>query len=306
MDEFVALTAVYGLKPRGKSAPMAALKRSAFDRNSVKTSPFDSGDDDANAELTLKDSKFDSLNPGGFDDFSVFDELIKLSSTNDSGKTKSCVLVVSVTCDDDLIGFYELIPGFGGSGQPSNNEFQETEAVQVNKQQFGLDDDLEALFISPVASAQFLDDLSPLFGGKSDKRRLARWEREQIIKDRMEKAIAYMNNRDHQIQIEQEERSRISETLDAEIKLWAAGKEGNLRALISSLHLVLWPGCGWEAVSLTDLITSAAVKKVYKKANLYVHPDKVHQKGTQQKYIAEKVFNILQEAWNKFNKEELS
>lgn len=98
MDEFVALTAVYGLKPRGKSAPMAALKRSAFDRNSVKTSPFDSGDDDANAELTLKDSKFDSLNPGGFDDFSVFDELIKLSSTNDSGKTKSCVLVVSVTC----------------------------------------------------------------------------------------------------------------------------------------------------------------------------------------------------------------
>ncbi|WZZ07181.1 hypothetical protein YC2023_093102 [Brassica napus] len=329
MDEFVALTAVYGLKPRGKSAPMAALKRSAFDRNSVKTSPFDSGDDDANAELTLKDSKFDSLNPGGFDDFSVFDELIKLSSTNDSGKTKSCSISLPVNAgDDDLIGFYELIPGFGGSGQPSNKfvnrEFQETEAVQVNKQQFGLDDDLEALFISPVASAQFLDDLSPLFGGKSDKRRLARWEREQIIKDRMEKAIAYMNNRDHQIQIEQEERSvsgccffidiftRISETLDAEIKLWAAGKEGNLRALISSLHLVsspllnktvyqvgyvdqvLWPGCGWEAVSLTDLITSAAVKKVYKKANLYVHPDKVHQKGTQQKYIAEKVFNILQ------------
>ncbi|XP_009106400.2 auxilin-related protein 2 [Brassica rapa] len=304
MDEFVALTAVYGLKPRGKSAPMAALKRSAFDRNSVKTSPFDSGDDDANAELTLKDSKFDSLNPGGFDDFSVFDELIKLSSTNDSGDNDLMGGLTGLSPNED--GFDELIPGFGGSGQPSNNEFQETEAVQVNKQQFGLDDDLEALFISPVASAQFLDDLSPLFGGKSDKRRLARWEREQIIKDRMEKAIADMNNRDHQIQIEQEERSRISETLDAEIKLWATGKEGNLRALISSLHLVLWPGCGWEAVSLTDLITSAAVKKVYKKANLYVHPDKVHQKGTQQKYIAEKVFNILQEAWNKFNKEELS
>lgn len=31
---------------------------------------------------------------------------------------------------------------------------------------------------------------------------------------------------------------RISETLDGEIKLWATGKEGNLRALISSLHLV--------------------------------------------------------------------
>ncbi|CAN7065352.1 unnamed protein product [Brassica oleracea var. botrytis] len=248
MDEFVALTALYGLKPRGKSAPMAAV---------------------------------------GFDDFSVFDELIKLSSTNDSGKTKSCLP------NED--GFDELIPGFGGSGQPSNKFWYSTDVTAVFfffiASEFGVDDDLDSLF-NPVELPR-----------ESDKRRL--WEREKIIKDRMEKAIADMNNRDHQIQTEQEERSRISETLDGEIKLWATGKEGNLRALISSLHLVLWPGCGWEAVSLTDF-TYASVKKVYKKANLYVHPDKVHQKGAQQKYIAKKVFNILQEAWNKFNKEELS
>ncbi|KAL0702032.1 hypothetical protein Bca4012_058154 [Brassica carinata] len=313
MDEFVALTERYGLKPRGKSAPMAALKRSNFNHNSVKASPFDPGDD-ANAELTLNDSKFDLLNPGGFDDFLVFDELNKLS-TDDSGDDLLGGLT-GLSPNED--GFDELIPGFGGSGrQPRNNEFQETEAVQVNKHQFGVDDKFDSLF-NPVAPTQFLDDFSPLFRnvplpvepeeyqGESDKRRLARWEREQLIKNRMEKVMADMNNRDLQIQIEQEERSRISETLDAEVKLWAAGKEGNLRALISSLHLVLWPGCGWEAVSLTDLITSAAVKKVYKKANLYVHPDKVQQKGAQQKYIAEKVFNILQEAWNKFNKEELS
>nr|VDD64715.1 unnamed protein product [Brassica oleracea] len=257
MDEFVALTALYGLKPRGKPAPMAAV---------------------------------------GFDDFSVFDELIKLSSTNDSGKTKSCLP------NED--GFDELIPGFGGSGQPSNKFVDHCFFFFFIASEFGVDDDLDSLF-NPVSPTQFLDEFSPPFGGESDKRRLARWEREQIIKDRMEKAIADMNNRDHQIQTEQEERSRISETLDGEIKLWATGKEGNLRALISSLHLVLWPGCRWEAVSLTDF-TYASVKKVYKKANLYVHPDKVHQKGAQQKYIAEKVFNILQEAWNKFNKEELS
>ncbi|KAF3608803.1 hypothetical protein DY000_02046102 [Brassica cretica] len=88
-----------------------------------------------------------------------------------------------------------------------------------------------------------------------------------------------MNNRDHQSRIEQEQRTRISETADAEIKRWATGKEGNMRALLSSLQIVLWPGCGWEAVSLTDLITSSAVKKVYRKATLYVHPDKVQQKG---------------------------
>ncbi|KAF8103587.1 hypothetical protein N665_0188s0514 [Sinapis alba] len=324
MDDFVALTERYGIKPRGKSAPMAALKQSDFNRNSAKASSFDSGDD-TNADLTsLHDSKFDFLNPGGgFDDFLVFDELNKLSTNYDSGVDDLLGGLTGLSPNED--GFDELIPGFGGSGQPSNNEFQETEAVvQVKKHQFGVDDDhLESLFIpgprsssvptfSPVAQAQFLDDFSSLFGksvelpGESDTTRLARWEREQILKNRMEKAIADMNYRELQIQIEQEERSRISETLDAEINLWATGKQGNLRALISSLHLVLWPGCGWEAVSLTDLITSAAVKKVYKKANLYVHPDKVQQKGAQQKYIAEKVFNILQEAWNKFNKEELS
>lgn len=58
---------------------------------------------------------------------------------------------------------------------------------------------------------------------------------------------------------------------------------------------VLWPECGWQPVSLTDLITGASVKKVYRKATLCIHPDKVQQKGAtlQQKYIAEKVFDLL-------------
>ena len=58
---------------------------------------------------------------------------------------------------------------------------------------------------------------------------------------------------------------------------------------------VLWPECGWQPVSLTDLITGAAVKKAYRKATLCIHPDKVQQKGAtlQQKYIAEKVFDLL-------------
>ncbi|EEE54542.1 hypothetical protein OsJ_01715 [Oryza sativa Japonica Group] len=58
---------------------------------------------------------------------------------------------------------------------------------------------------------------------------------------------------------------------------------------------VLWPECGWRPVSLTDLITAASVKKEYRKATLCIHPDKVQQKGAnlQQKYIAEKVFDLL-------------
>ncbi|KAG6674232.1 hypothetical protein I3842_15G031700 [Carya illinoinensis] len=56
------------------------------------------------------------------------------------------------------------------------------------------------------------------------------------------------------------------------------------------------------------MITSASVKKIYRKATLCIHPDKVQQKGVslKQKYTAENVFDILKEAWKKFNVEELS
>ncbi|KAI4326154.1 hypothetical protein MLD38_031495 [Melastoma candidum] len=170
-----------------------------------------------------------------------------------------------------------------------------------------------------ASSANIVDDLSSIFGGVSssrefqevegetEERRRARLERHQRTQERAAKALAEKNQRDLQAQREQAERHRIAETLDIEIKRWAAGKEGNLRALLSTLQYVLWPECGWQPVSLTDLITGASVKKVYRKATLCIHPDKVQQKGAtlQQKYIAEKVFDLLKEAWNKFNSEEL-
>ncbi|KAK8305605.1 hypothetical protein V6Z11_D03G073100 [Gossypium hirsutum] len=173
---------------------------------------------------------------------------------------------------------------------------------------------------SPVTMMNGMDDLSFIFGaasmsgefeevaGESEERRRARLGRHQRTQDRVARAVADMNQRDRQSQNEQEERYRIAEAMDFEIKRWAAGKEGNMHALLSSMERVLWPECGWEPVSLTDLITSGSVKKVYRKATLCVHPDKVQQKGAtlEQKYIAEKVFDILKEAWNKFNKEELS
>ncbi|GAU25393.1 hypothetical protein TSUD_70460 [Trifolium subterraneum] len=131
--------------------------------------------------------------------------------------------------------------------------------------------------------------------GESEERRKARLERHQRSKERVAKALAEKNQRDLQSQREQAERSRLGETLDFEIKRWSAGKEGNLRALLSTLQYVLWPECGWQPVGLTDLITAATVKKAYRKATLCIHPDKVQQKGAnlQQKYIAEKVFDLL-------------
>ncbi|XP_059659945.1 auxilin-related protein 2-like isoform X2 [Cornus florida] len=163
-------------------------------------------------------------------------------------------------------------------------------------------DDLSSIFGAASSSGDFQD-----VEGETEDRRRARLERHQRTQERAAKALAEKNQRDLQTQRDQEERHRIAETLDFEIKRWAAGKEGNLRALLSTLQYVLWPECGWQPVSLTDLITGASVKKAYRKATLCIHPDKVQQKGAnlQQKYIAEKVFDLLKEAWNKFNSEEL-
>nr|CAD1816967.1 unnamed protein product [Ananas comosus var. bracteatus] len=162
-------------------------------------------------------------------------------------------------------------------------------------------DDLSSIFGAPPSSGEFQE-----VEGENEERRRARFERHQRTLERAAKALAEKNERDMQTQ-RNRPKDMIAETLDFEIKRWAAGKEGNLRALLSTLHYVLWPECGWQPVSLTDLITAAAVKKVYRKATLCIHPDKVQQKGAtlQQKYVAEKVFDLLKEAWNKFNSEEL-
>ncbi|XP_038905516.1 J domain-containing protein required for chloroplast accumulation response 1 isoform X2 [Benincasa hispida] len=93
------------------------------------------------------------------------------------------------------------------------------------------------------------------------------------------------------------------QAIETKIRQWSNGKEGNIRSLLSTLQYVLWPKSGWKPVPLVDIIEGNAVKRSYQKALLYLHPDKLQQKGasSDQKYIAAKVFEILQEAWTHFN-----
>jgi hypothetical protein len=164
-------------------------------------------------------------------------------------------------------------------------------------------DDWTSFFTQPTA---FGDEFRETEGEPAERRRI-RLEKHQRIEERAAKALEEKNQRDMALQMEQEERHRLAGNLDAEIRRWSMGKEGNLRALLSSLHLILWPECNWKPVSLTDLITAPLVKKAYKSAILCVHPDKVQQKGAtvQQKYIAEKVFDLLKDSFAKFNANEL-
>ncbi|XP_002510415.2 auxilin-like protein 1 isoform X1 [Ricinus communis] len=142
--------------------------------------------------------------------------------------------------------------------------------------------------------------------GESVERCKATIERNQRTAERAAKALAEKNMRDLLAQKEQAERNRLAEILDADVKRWSSGKERNLRALLSTLHYILSPDSGWQPIPLTDLISTAAVKKAYRKATLFVHPDKLQQRGAsiQQKYTCEKVFDLLKDAWNKFSAEE--
>ncbi|WVZ69558.1 hypothetical protein U9M48_018329 [Paspalum notatum var. saurae] len=130
---------------------------------------------------------------------------------------------------------------------------------------------------------------------ESALRHKAKSERHQRTAERAAKALAEKNMRDMLAQREQAEKQRLAEFLDHEVKRWSNGKEGNLRALLSTLQYILGSDSGWQSVPLTDLITAAGVKKAYRKATLCVHPDKVQQRGAtiRQKYICEKVFDLL-------------
>ncbi|KAK7854186.1 auxilin-related protein 2 [Quercus suber] len=55
------------------------------------------------------------------------------------------------------------------------------------------------------------------------------------------------------------------ELLDECIRVWSAGKETNIKLLLSELHQVLWPNSGWYAIPLTSLTESTLVKKAYQK-----------------------------------------
>lgn len=81
--------------------------------------------------------------------------------------------------------------------------------------------------------------------------------------------------------------------------------EKGIRALLSSLHEVLWEGARWNPVKMADLIQPSSVKRYYHKAMRVVHPDKVDSANCNQKFVAERSFEALNKAWKKFSAAEM-
>ncbi|XP_048458032.1 putative tyrosine-protein phosphatase auxilin [Rhincodon typus] len=97
-------------------------------------------------------------------------------------------------------------------------------------------------------------------------------------------------------------KEEMSKEMDPEkLKLldWIEGKERNIRALLSTMHTVLWEGeTKWKPVGMADLVTPEQVKKVYRKAVLVVHPDKAT--GQPYEQYAKMIFMELNDAWSEF------
>lgn len=79
---------------------------------------------------------------------------------------------------------------------------------------------------------------------------------------------------------------------------WIDGKTHNIRALLCSMHTVVWEDAKWNKCEMHQLVTPSDVKKAYRKACLAVHPDK--QMGTPNEEIAKLIFMELNNAWSDF------
>ncbi|KIJ14744.1 hypothetical protein PAXINDRAFT_12572 [Paxillus involutus ATCC 200175] len=95
------------------------------------------------------------------------------------------------------------------------------------------------------------------------------------------------------------------DAVDARLASWRAGKEANVRALLTTLDSVLWPELGWKRVGMAEVVGAGQVKGAYVRAIARVHPDKLNANNTtvEQRMIANGVFGALNEAWNAFQQQ---
>uniref|UniRef100_A0A8C6VKR9 Cyclin-G-associated kinase n=1 Tax=Naja naja TaxID=35670 RepID=A0A8C6VKR9_NAJNA len=100
-------------------------------------------------------------------------------------------------------------------------------------------------------------------------------------------------------EMRKQELSKDMDPLKLKLLDWIDGKERNIRALLSTLHTVLWEGeTKWKSVGMADLVTPDQVKKYYRKAVLVVHPDKAT--GQPYEHYAKMIFMELNDAWSEF------
>ena len=117
------------------------------------------------------------------------------------------------------------------------------------------------------------------------------------------KALQEVRDREERKKRDEAEEDEVRKRLEPKIKAWSEeyGKKKQLRALLGSLHTILWDGAKWKPISIGDLMEDSKCKKFYHKATLVVHPDKTHTLNPEQRFLAKRIFDALTHAKTDFD-----
>jgi hypothetical protein len=139
--------------------------------------------------------------------------------------------------------------------------------------------------------------------GKSASVQAAVHKRVNDMKASQEKALAEVREREELKKKEEEEEDGARKRLEPLIKAWSEehGKKKQLRALLGTLHTILWPGARWQPIGLGDLLDDGKVKRAFHKASRVVHPDKTHHLRPEERFLAKRIFDALSQAKTEFD-----
>ena len=139
--------------------------------------------------------------------------------------------------------------------------------------------------------------------GKSATVQAAVNSRVNEMRESQAKALQEVRDREERKKKEEADEDEVRRRLEPVIKQWSEehGKKKQLRALLASLHTILWPGAQWKQVGIGDLLDDKKVKLAFHKASRVVHPDKTHHLEAEQRFLAKRIFDALSQAKNEFD-----
>jgi hypothetical protein len=139
--------------------------------------------------------------------------------------------------------------------------------------------------------------------GKSATVQAAVHARVNEMKQSQEKAVQEVREREAKKAASEAEEDEVRKRMEPRIKAWSEehGKRKPLRALLASLHTILWPGANWKQLTIGDLLDDSKVKRAFFMASRVVHPDKTGDLDAEKRFLAKRVFDALSQAKTDFD-----
>lgn len=133
-------------------------------------------------------------------------------------------------------------------------------------------------------------------------------KRRAKLAEEQSRRITEASDRDDALKQEQDNRDMARTMFGPKLKEWAeeaSGSRKNIRLLLSTLQVALWPEAKWEPVPMAKLIEPKRVKMTFLRACTLVHPDKQNTMDGMHKFIATQIFHYLETAFRLFQETEM-